>query len=772
MNYESQRLKNKEKKLDKGNNTLYHSNSDSNIIYLKKKDNTFQEKNKNHRSCLSCIICHHINKMIKYDKKRLSEYIKNNDSNIILFGNSNYNNKPANLFIKHNKTIVSHNNDLIPLPINSNNLFSNIEKNKLYDLQRSIVMMRRFQYNNKLNEDNNLLKLHYSKIILIQKIYKGYLVRKEIKNYKILCNCMDKFEKVLLNIYKRKVLKKIYNIVFKVIIKPLIVPKILSKEIISKPNLKVKKIQNWFKRLFNLNNNKNLNSLITKKRLTNNLSPIIIEKENCKNTFYIYKKSLLPNAYFEKIIYLRIIFINKNGLNNNLFFTKKKLNKKKDIEAIKIFQHFYKKRFNILKNNDLNKINNEQTENALKYNTSNNFLEINNNIINDNEINNQFKSNIDNNNNNFIPLIKRSKDLIENEIYILNEYSNNIKKPMLNCHYIEKKRVKLYEGKPYLSLYNNIIKIPKIKNCEIYKINLINNIQKIKKIQLFYKNIYNISKNRIIDNNERKNFQINNSSLYLDNNFTNQNKKVNNSKLNNSIENNFFQNNKQTIKKPLFEYKNITNKNNYLTNKSINYISKTRINNFIVQIQKIQNFYKKNILKKYKTNKIYIINKPINQISYFSIKRIDKQKKEINKKESYKSFKKNYSKKISNKANIELDEILDFEIPNEEISLNLKINHFEYDSNKSEGIIIKKKPKNEDKKILYLNSEESENKYNEFENKNNQFLSNSSNNNNNSYRKTIDDKLKNKNKKNDKLIYIRPSNSESNSFSYNSKNFY
>ena len=524
MNYESQRLKNKEKNLDKGKNTLYHSNSDSNIMYLKKKDNTFQEKNKNHRSCLSCIICHQINKMIKYDKKRLSEYIKNNDSNIILFGNSKYNNKPANLFIKHNKTFVSYNNDLIPLPINSNNLFSNIEKNELYDLQRSIVMMRRFQYNNKLNEDNNLLKLHYSKIILIQKIYKGYLVRKEIKNYKILCNCMDKFEKVLLNIYKRKVLKKIYNIVFKVIIKPLIVPKILSKEIISKPNLKVKKIQNWFKRLFNLNNNKNLNCLITKKRLTNNLSPIIIEKENCKNTFYIYKKSLLPNAYFEKIIYLR-----KNGLNNNLFFTKKKLNKKKDIETIKIFQHFYKKRFNILKNNVLNKINNEQKENTLKYNTSNNFLEINNNIINDNEINNQFKSNIDNNNNNFMPLIKRSKDLIENEIYILNEYSNNIKKPMLNCHCIEKKRVKLYEGKPYLSLYNNIIKIPKIKNCEIYKINLINNIQKIKKIQLFYRNIYNISKNRIIDNDESKNFQINNSSLYLDNNFTYQNNKVNNS---------------------------------------------------------------------------------------------------------------------------------------------------------------------------------------------------------------------------------------------------
>ena len=317
-----------------------------------------------------------------------------------------------------------------------------------------------------------------------------------------------------------------------------------------------------------------------------------------------------------------------------------------------------------------------------------------------------------------MPLIKRSKDLIENEIYILNEYSNNIKKPMLNCHYIEKKRVKLYEGKPYLSLYNNIIKIPKIKNCEIYKINLINSIQKIKKIQLFYKNIYNISKNRIIDNNERKNFQINNSSLYLDNNFTNQNKKVNNSKLNNSIENNFFQNNKQTIKKPLFEYKNINNKNNDLPNKSINFISKTRINNYIIQIQKIQKFYKKNNLKKYKTNKIYIINKPINQISYFSIKRIDKQKKEINKKEYYKSFKKNYSKKINNKKNIELDEILDFEIPNEEISLNLKINHFEYDSNKSEGIIIKKKPKNEDKKFLYLNSEDSENKYNQFENKN------------------------------------------------------
>ena len=35
MNYESQRLKNKEKNLDKGKNTLYLSNSDSNIMYLK-----------------------------------------------------------------------------------------------------------------------------------------------------------------------------------------------------------------------------------------------------------------------------------------------------------------------------------------------------------------------------------------------------------------------------------------------------------------------------------------------------------------------------------------------------------------------------------------------------------------------------------------------------------------------------------------------------------------------------------------------------------------
>ena len=44
MNYESQRLKNKEKNLDKGKNTLYHSNSDSNIMYLKKKRQYFPRK--------------------------------------------------------------------------------------------------------------------------------------------------------------------------------------------------------------------------------------------------------------------------------------------------------------------------------------------------------------------------------------------------------------------------------------------------------------------------------------------------------------------------------------------------------------------------------------------------------------------------------------------------------------------------------------------------------------------------------------------------------
>ena len=60
-------------------------------------------------------------------------------------------------------------------------------------------------------------------------------------------------------------------------------------------------------------------------------------------------------------------------------------------------------------------------------------------------------------------------------------------------------------------------------------------------------------------------------------------------------------------------------------------------------------------------------------------------------------------------------EFLDMEISSDEISLNSKINHFEYDSNKSKGILIRKKPKIEDDNFFDIFVEE-ENKFKEVHN--------------------------------------------------------
>ena len=92
------------------NPTLSHSNSDTKLIIIKlnekreknKKNEKYFQK-KNHEKCSSCNICHHIKKMIKKDKRRLSDYIINNEKYVKLFGNSRYTNKPPSLFVKDEK---------------------------------------------------------------------------------------------------------------------------------------------------------------------------------------------------------------------------------------------------------------------------------------------------------------------------------------------------------------------------------------------------------------------------------------------------------------------------------------------------------------------------------------------------------------------------------------------------------------------------------------------------------------------------------------------
>ena len=211
------------------NPNLQHSNSDTNLVILKlneKKEQNlknenylvfYNEKKKNHEKCSSCNICHHIKKMIRKDKRRLSDYIINNEKYVKLFGNSRYTNKPPSLFVKDEKKKLGQKKvGLIPLPLKSKKKMKSKEDHKqLYDLQRSIVMMRRFQYNHHVKggliKEYTQKRINISdiiriqrwwkkilKIIKIQKYFRGYYMRKEICAVKKLFDLMNKFENFLL----------------------------------------------------------------------------------------------------------------------------------------------------------------------------------------------------------------------------------------------------------------------------------------------------------------------------------------------------------------------------------------------------------------------------------------------------------------------------------------------------------------------------------------------------------------------------------------------
>ena len=80
-------------------------------------------------------------------------------------------------------------NKLTPIPyINKRKLKNNIEKRELKNFQRNVVFMRRLEYTNKMNEKK--IKKKYknqdSKIIILQKVIKGYLVRKFIYQINII----------------------------------------------------------------------------------------------------------------------------------------------------------------------------------------------------------------------------------------------------------------------------------------------------------------------------------------------------------------------------------------------------------------------------------------------------------------------------------------------------------------------------------------------------------------------------------------------------------
>ena len=162
-----------------------------------------------------------ISLMLKRERQRLKNYILNNSKYVRLFGNKRYNDTNPILFVNDQKQKTKlKTNGLIPVPNKSRKkIKTKTEEKELYELQRSIVMMRRFQYNQKYGVGSELVTSRCSfsdfgklqkwykntqKIILIQSVYRAYKIRKAVNEVQCFGMYLKYFDYVVLKHYVYK----------------------------------------------------------------------------------------------------------------------------------------------------------------------------------------------------------------------------------------------------------------------------------------------------------------------------------------------------------------------------------------------------------------------------------------------------------------------------------------------------------------------------------------------------------------------------------------
>ena len=169
----------------------------------------------------NCEHCEGIDNLMKNDKSNLSIFIQDNSSQFLkLFGNKRYNRNSPYLFVEDHKCGIDDKIGLVPIPSKPRLIMkSPDERHKLYEMQRKIVMIRRFQYGQKnFSEPNFFRYSEYNdeaslyKIILIQKIFRGFIIRKKVEyifNFRAL---IYELEKILNHLITRRILRLLINI--------------------------------------------------------------------------------------------------------------------------------------------------------------------------------------------------------------------------------------------------------------------------------------------------------------------------------------------------------------------------------------------------------------------------------------------------------------------------------------------------------------------------------------------------------------------------------
>ena len=127
-------------------------------------------------------------------QSKFSEFASNKKNDLKLMINSQTKEKISiKDFLENTQNTF---NKLTPIPFISKRKIKNEgEKKELKNLERNVVLMRRLEYANKIKEQN-LKKKYYNKInhiIFLQKMTRGYLVRKVIYQVDVINNSLKKF---------------------------------------------------------------------------------------------------------------------------------------------------------------------------------------------------------------------------------------------------------------------------------------------------------------------------------------------------------------------------------------------------------------------------------------------------------------------------------------------------------------------------------------------------------------------------------------------------
>ena len=127
-------------------------------------------------------------------QSKFSEFATNKKNDLKLMINSQTKEKISiKDFLENSSNDI---NKLTPIPfINKRKIKNEGEKKELKNLQRNVVLMRRLEYANKIKENN--LKKKYNnnieQIIFLQKMARGYLVRKVIFQVNIIAESLKNF---------------------------------------------------------------------------------------------------------------------------------------------------------------------------------------------------------------------------------------------------------------------------------------------------------------------------------------------------------------------------------------------------------------------------------------------------------------------------------------------------------------------------------------------------------------------------------------------------